>query len=211
MHSGPLGAEVVTHDPRSRRRVLLAFQRGELAQPGRPVAGTCEGNGAMTASDIGLIGLADPAPASPPLSGVKASDADREHVIGVLREAFAEGRLTAEEHSARVGQAYSARTYAELATVSADLPAGPSANPPAPWSSSPAGGVAPAAHRRTNSLAVAALVCSVIPGLPQLAAIILGIGALRQTRRTGERGTALAAAGLAIATLGLLLAVLLVL
>ena len=58
---------------------------------------------------------------------------------------------------------------------------------------------------------MAALVCSVIPGLPQLAAIILGIGALRQTRRTGERGTALAAAGPTIATLGLLLAVLLVL
>ena len=58
---------------------------------------------------------------------------------------------------------------------------------------------------------MAALVCSVIPGPPQLAAIILGIVALRQTRRTGERGTALAAAGLAIATLALLLTVLLVL
>jgi hypothetical protein len=144
------------------------------------------------------------------LSGLKASDADREHVIGVLREAFAEGRLTAEEHSARVGQAYSARTYAELAAVSADLPAEPSAGPPALLSSSPAAGIAPAAPRRTNSLAVAALVCSVIPGLAQLAAIILGILALRQTRRTGERGAALAAAGLTIATLGLLLAVLLV-
>ena len=165
----------------------------------------------MTASDISQMGLADPALASPPLSGVKASDADREHAIGVLREAFAEGRLTAEEHSARVGQAYSARTYAELAAVSADLPAGPSASPAAPRSSSPVADVAPAAHRRTNSLAVAALVCSVIPGLPQLAAIILGIVALRQTRRTGERGTALAAAGLAIATLALLLTVLLVL
>jgi hypothetical protein len=54
-------------------------------------------------------------------------------------------------------------------------------------------------------------VCSVIPGLPQLAAIGLGIGALRQIRRTRERGTALAAAGLVIATLGLLLTVLLVL
>ncbi len=73
----------------------------------------------------------------------------------------------------------------------------------APQSSRPATGLTPAAHRRTNSLAVAALVCSVIPGLPQLAAIILGIGALRQTRRTGERGTALATAGLAIASLGL--------
>jgi hypothetical protein len=62
-----------------------------------------------------------------------------------------------------------------------------------------------------NSLAVAALVCSVIPGLPQLAAIIFSIQALRQIRRTGEGGTALAAAGLAIATLALLLTVLLVL
>jgi Domain of unknown function (DUF1707)/Domain of unknown function (DUF4190) len=165
----------------------------------------------MTAPDISQAGLADPGPASPPVSRVRASDADREHIIGVLREAFAEGRLTAEEHVVRVGQAYAARTDAELATVSADLPAGSSASPPARWSSTPATGLAPAAHRRTNSLAVAALVCSLIPGLPQLAAIALGIGALRQVRRTGERGTALAAAGLVIATLALLLTVLLVL
>jgi hypothetical protein len=165
----------------------------------------------MTAPEIGQAGMAYPGPASPPVSRVRASDADREHVIGVLREAFAEGRLTAEEHSARVGQAYAARTDAELATVSADLPAGPSAHRPAPWSSSPGTGVTPATDRRTNSLAVAALVCSVLPGLPQLAAIVLGIAALRQVRRTGERGTALAAAGLVIATLGLLLAMLLVL
>jgi hypothetical protein len=115
------------------------------------------------------------------------------------------------EHSARVGQACAARTYAELATVSADLPTGPSARRPAPLSSSPGTGVAPATDRRTNLLAMAALVCSVIPGLPQLAAIVLGIAALRQVRRTGERGAALAAPGLVIATLGLLLAMLLVL
>ena len=145
-----------------------------------------------------------------PVSRVRASDADREHVIGVLREAFAEGRLTTGEHIARVGQAYTARTYAELATLSADLPAGPSASPPAPWSSTSAAGLAPTTYRRTNSLAVAALVCSVIPGLPQLAAIVLSIGALRQIRRTSERGTALAVAGLVFATLGLLLTVLLV-
>src|SRR6516165_10755570 len=119
---------------------------------GQAVAGSCEGNSAMTASDTSQMGLADPALASRPLSGVKASDADREHVIGVLREAFAEGRLTAEEHSARVGQAYSARTYAELATVSADLPAGPSAHRPAPLSGSPGTGVAPATDRRKNPL-----------------------------------------------------------
>ena len=164
----------------------------------------------MTAPDISQAGLADPGLASPPVSLVRASDSDRERVIGVLREAFAEGRLTAEEHSARVGQAYAAQTYAELAAVSADLPAGASARRPAPWSSGPGSGLAPATDRRTNSLAVAALVCSLIPGLPQLAAIVLGIGALRQVRRTRERGAALAAAGLAIATLGLLLTVLLV-
>jgi Domain of unknown function (DUF1707)/Domain of unknown function (DUF4190) len=165
----------------------------------------------MTAPDISHVGLADPGLASSPVSRVRASDADREHIIGVLREAFAEGRLTAEEHIARVGQAYAARTYAELATVSADLPAGSSASPPARRFSTPSAGFAPATHRRTNPLAVAALVCSVIPGLPQLAAIALSIAALRQVRRTGERGTALAAAGLAIATLGLLLTLLLVL
>jgi Domain of unknown function (DUF1707)/Domain of unknown function (DUF4190) len=164
----------------------------------------------MTAADISPFALADPAPASAPAVGVRASDADREHVIGVLREAFAEGRLSAEEHSARVGQAYSARTYTELATVSADLPAEPAAIlPPQPAGSLAPGPIA-AADRGTNSLAVAALVCSVIPGLPQLAAIVLGAGALRQIRGTGERGTALAAAGLAIATVGLILAVLLV-
>jgi hypothetical protein len=164
----------------------------------------------MTAPDISQAGPADPGPASAPDSRVRVSDADREHIVGVLREAFAEGRLTAEEHSARVGQAYGARTYAELAAVSADLPAGSLASPPAPVSRTPVTGLAPATHRRTNSLAVAALVCSVIPGLPQLAAIVLGIAALRQIRRTSERGTALAAAGLVIATLCLLLTVLVV-
>ena len=165
----------------------------------------------MTAPDISEAGLADPGPASPPVSRMRASDADREHVIGVLREAFAEGRLTGQEHSARVGQAYTAQNHVELATVSADLPARVSARRPAPWSSSPESGLAPATDRRTNSLAVAALACSMIPGLPQLAAIVLGIGALRQVRRTRERGTALAAVGLVIATLGLLLTVLLAL
>ena len=144
----------------------------------------------MTAPEISQVGLADPGPAGPPVSYMRASDADREHIIGVLREAFAEGRLTAQEHVARVGRAYAAGTYAELAAVSADLPAGSSARRPAPWSSSPGTGLAPAPDRRTSSLAVAALVCSVIPGLPQLAAIVLGIGALRQVRRTGARGIA---------------------
>ena len=165
----------------------------------------------MTAPGISQFELVDPAPAGQLIPSVRASDADRERTIGMLSEAFAEGRLTTEEHSARVEHVYGARTYAELAAVSADLPAGPLAGPPSPRSAAPASHLTAAANHRMNPLAVAALVCSVIPGLPQLAAIVLGIEALRQTRRTGQHGAALATAGLALATLGLALAVLLVL
>src|ERR1700691_3956282 len=56
---------------------------------------------------------------------MRASTADRERVIDVLKAAFAEGRLTQDECEQRVGQALSARTYAELAPITADLPAGP--------------------------------------------------------------------------------------
>ena len=140
---------------------------------------------------------------------VRASDADRERVIGVLNEAFAEGRLTREELDARAERTYGAKTHTDLAAVSADLPAGPVPALP------PAGPGGPAAHPgtadRTNRLAVVVLVCGLIPGIPQLAAIILGVEALRQIRRTGERGAVLAGAGLVLATLGLVVAALLVL
>lgn len=57
----------------------------------------------------------------------RASDADRERAAGILRAAHAEGRLTEDELEARVAQALGSRTYAELAVVTADLPAGPAA------------------------------------------------------------------------------------
>jgi len=38
------------------------------------------------------------------------SDADRERAIDVLKDAFAEGRLTREEHAERVERAYRSRT-----------------------------------------------------------------------------------------------------
>jgi hypothetical protein len=53
-----------------------------------------------------------------------ASHADREQMIGVLKAAFVQGRLTKDEFDARVGQTLASRTYAELATVTADIPAG---------------------------------------------------------------------------------------
>jgi Domain of unknown function (DUF1707) len=57
-------------------------------------------------------------------SHLRASDADREQVIGVLKAAFVQGRITKDELDLRVGQALLARTYAEQAVVTADLPAG---------------------------------------------------------------------------------------
>jgi hypothetical protein len=142
--------------------------------------------------------------------GTRVSDADRERAVDVLRAAFAEGRLTRDEHGARVERTYRARTYAELAAMSADLPAGPLGTlpPPGPgWPGALTAHVA-ADRRRTNPLAIASLVCGLIPGLPQVAAIVLGIEAHRQIRRTAEHGALLATAGLMLGVLGLVLAVL---
>jgi hypothetical protein len=53
---------------------------------------------------------------------MRASDADRDRVAEVLREAYAEGRLDAAEHTERIDAAYSAKTLGELAPLLADLP-----------------------------------------------------------------------------------------
>jgi hypothetical protein len=66
-------------------------------------------------------------------SYMRASDADRERVADTLRTAFAQGRLTKDEFDARIGQTLASRTYAELATVTAGIPAGrPGVQPPRP-------------------------------------------------------------------------------
>jgi heme exporter protein D len=62
------------------------------------------------------------AAAVPDAGGLRVSHADREQVIGGLKTAFVQGRLTEEELGARAGQVYASRTYAELAEVTADLP-----------------------------------------------------------------------------------------
>src|SRR2546430_15061999 len=54
---------------------------------------------------------------------MRASPADREQVIDTVKAAFARGQLTAGELDARVGQALTARTYAELAAVTLSIPA----------------------------------------------------------------------------------------
>jgi hypothetical protein len=55
---------------------------------------------------------------------LRASHADREQVIDTLKAAFVQGRLTKDELVMRAGRTFASRTYAELAALTADLPAG---------------------------------------------------------------------------------------
>ncbi len=61
---------------------------------------------------------------------LRASQADREQVVEVLKTAFVQGRLTRDEFGGRVGRALASRTYAELTAVTAGIPAGPAAARP---------------------------------------------------------------------------------
>ena len=61
---------------------------------------------------------------------LRASHADREQVIGTLKTAFVQGMLVKDEFDLRVGQTLASRTYADLAAVTADLPAGLASAPP---------------------------------------------------------------------------------
>ncbi|MEV0179591.1 DUF1707 domain-containing protein [Streptomyces sp. NPDC050625] len=61
---------------------------------------------------------------------LRASDADRERVAEVLRDALAEGRLDMEEFEERLEETYKARTYRELAPITRDLPGPDVAAPP---------------------------------------------------------------------------------
>ena len=56
---------------------------------------------------------------------LRASDADREKVAGVLRDAYAEGRLTPVELDERLAEAFGATTYADLVPVLRELPVPP--------------------------------------------------------------------------------------
>ena len=62
-------------------------------------------------------------PAASAGEGLRASHADRDQVAELLRVAAGDGRLSPEELDDRLEGALTARTYAELAVLTADLPA----------------------------------------------------------------------------------------
>jgi hypothetical protein len=68
----------------------------------------------------------------PGFGHMRASDAERERAVDVLKAAFTEGRLTQDEYADRVGQVQVSKTYGELAALTHDLPIGPFGSLPPP-------------------------------------------------------------------------------
>src|SRR6201996_2626174 len=139
-------------------------------------------------------GYFDPGGAGHMPPALRAADADREQLVEVLKTAFGEGRLTQDEYTGRMEQAYTAKTYGELRALVGDLP-----GPPAPQV--PYVFTRYQQQRPTNSLAVASMVFGLATplfGLTALPAVILGHKARGQIRRTGERGDGMALTGLII-------------
>jgi hypothetical protein len=57
-------------------------------------------------------------------SYLRASHADREQVLDMVKAAFVQGRLAKDEFDVRVARVLAARTYADLNALTADIPAG---------------------------------------------------------------------------------------
>ena len=93
---------------------------------------------------------------------LRASHADREHVLDLLKAAFVQGLLTKDEFDMRVGRTFASRTYAELAALTADIPAGLIGVQPL---RKPAGEQAPhPLNKAVNSCACATLAIFVLGG-----------------------------------------------
>jgi Domain of unknown function (DUF1707) len=105
---------------------------------------------------------------------MRASHADREQVIGLLKTAFVQGRLAKDEFDLRVGQVLASRTHADLNTLTADIPAGLIRAPSPDPARKPAGVPTPQAVRAAvghmcagavMTLAVAVIVLATLPGV----------------------------------------------
>lgn len=115
-------------EPTPPNKLPEASGQGAAGPPstsGSPSAAPGSPSGAAESSSAGEQSPAAAAPRpSAELSPaeLRASDADREKVADVLREALAEGRLDMEEFGERLDAALQARTYGELAPLTRDLP-----------------------------------------------------------------------------------------
>ncbi len=131
---------------------------------------------------------------------MRAADADRDRVVECLNMAYSEGRLSKDEYDGRLGNALSARTYADLDQLVTDLPAARATT------------VTPVA--KTNELAIASLTCGLVQFMfgpvAAIPAIVFGHMARHQIKRTGEQGADLALAGLILGWAAVILVIVLI-
>jgi hypothetical protein len=132
---------------------------------------------------------------------MRATDADRDVVHTLLQAAYADGRLTWEEFDTRSTSLMQAKTFDQLTALTVDL------RQPVPYRPGSYPG-------RTNSMAVASMVCGIgqiffwfLAGVP---AIVFGHVARRQIRESGEAGDGMALAGLIMGYVGILVPILLI-
>jgi hypothetical protein len=141
-------------------------------------------------------------------ANMRAADADRDRVAALLNTSYVDGRLSKDEYDARMETALSARTYAELDQLVADLPVAYAAD------AQPVTTSVVTPQTATNGLAIASFACGlgqfVLGPLATIPAIVLGHVARHQIRRTGEQGASLALAGLILGWAAVVLAVLLI-
>ena len=105
---------------------------------------------------------------------LRASRADRERVIELLKVAFVQDRLTHDELETRIGLALTSRTYADLADLTVDIPAdipagpaaaGPAAEPAARPAAEPAGAPARTLARAARRSGICLLVPLALVGV----------------------------------------------
>lgn len=154
---------------------------------------------------------------------MRSSDRDRDSAQAILQSAYADGRLSREEFDDRSGRVMASQTYAELQSLTADLPGRLPFLPPPPPAmmpmpqAPPVGqfGYMPIQQPRTNSLAVGSLICGIgqifVWTPASIAAVIMGHIARRQIKQSGETGDGMAVAGLVLGWIGIALTVLFVL
>jgi hypothetical protein len=157
-----------------------------------------------------------------PRSAMRASTADRDRAVDVLRAAYSEGRLTHAELESRIDSALRARTYGDLAALVIDVPTGP-----LPWqtvqlrpdehsrSVAPARRLPPARTDAAEPAAVVSLVLAmsamVLGPMASIGAIISGHVAQNRIARNGSGGAGMSVAGLLLGYIGLALTALFVL
>ncbi len=121
-------------DDRARvtQEIVAAFSRRRQPRPRAALPrGTARGRFPATPSACDHSGVAD-SDARRHRRELRASYDDRERAVEFLKRNGAEGRLTTEELTERVGRALDAKTLGQLDDLVADLPPEPAPPPPVP-------------------------------------------------------------------------------